>query len=227
MKRMNKRQFLKEHWVGLLLFVLICACSVFAFVTVLSRVNPQTGEYLAYQRLDKDIRSRNYIDLKSARVFCMDKREDVFISIDSTYSAKVEWGDDVSPFYIQIFDKGFEVLPSELRREQAEIPQGTRHLTLDFNAAAKERIIVTVFFSQYDEEKRILAEAQTIAMPFTHIPDSSSSDRSFLYSLGFRVLPESKYYKIQMKIAPNLKNGFFNFNYIDMIWKSKCLMRIE
>jgi len=171
------------------------------------------------QKYLSDDAKENYINLAEAEIQLLSGATKLEFTDD--HNIELRFDEIPNTFYMQIFDNEFEELPSEHLRDLAAIPANAVNITMElFVTRVYNNDPIDVFFSQYDDDGRIDEQSINLKMPFSLSNFHSYSNKlSKMHSLDFKINPNAKYYKIQIKIYGYYADDHINIGYIDMNWR--------
>lgn len=131
-----------------------------------------------------------------------------------------EWKSGQAPYYVQMFDQGFDSPPSDVFKEFAQIPKGKDKIQIDFKVAATQNTNLTVFLMFYDESGRLANDIRTISLQNPRNKGNSNTGSVEIMSIKSALKSDYKYFKIAVKVFPPVgTDGFLRLEDMDIIYK--------
>lgn len=197
--------FTKRNFPLLIYFIIILVLSLIFISLVNKYVQPKLDMSSIYDSFDE------------YKIISLDSKT---ITKSNGRSYSVEWSNNQTPFYIQLFDQPFNSPPSKLYHTIAAIPKDSKKIQIDLKMAGTKGIKAAIFLMFYDEEKRVFSKISDINFVNPKNPSKDNTNRVESYSFTSKLSDEYKYFKVAIKIYPvNGVEGVLKLQDLDVIYK--------
>lgn len=131
-----------------------------------------------------------------------------------------EWKSGQAPYYVQMFDQGFDTPPSDAFKDLAQIPKGKNEIQIDFKMAGTYNTNLTIFLMFYDEEGRLKNDIRTITLQNPRNQGNSNTNKLEIASVKSELKSEYKFFKVAIKLfPPAMTDGFLRLEDLDIMFK--------